>query len=224
NPANPFASTTALPAEPTNEQRASLWLAGKGPPRAYRRTAPEKDRAAPAVGLPPVESAALSDMLDAIKNRVEEGTILRMAARIPLDTINRVIDSAEATVEELTDKDWDAVVSAARTLVREKSRDKPSGAAAQVALFEMEQRRYRSEATLNQEVGFLYEARVKITTAESDKHRRKSQQFFIAMLAAQVGATISALALARKTRSVLWLLAGLIGLASIGIGAYVFLE
>ena len=125
---------------------------------------------------------------------------------------------------EFTEKDWDAVVSAARDPVRQKAKDKAAGAAAQVALFEMEQRRYRSEATLNQEVGFLYEARVKITTAESDRHRKKSQQFFYAMLAAQIGATISALALAKKTGSALWLFAGIVGLASVGIGAYVFLE
>ena len=56
NPANPFVATSALPAEATPEQRATEWLAGKGPPRAYRRTSPEKDKAPPAVGLPSVES------------------------------------------------------------------------------------------------------------------------------------------------------------------------
>jgi hypothetical protein len=224
NPANPFTATSALSADATAEQRATEWLSGKGPPRAYRRTSPEKDKAPPAVGLPAIESPQLAEMLDAIKNRKEESEIIRMAASIPLDAINRAIDEGESTVERITEKDWDAVVSAARDLVRAKTKDKAAGAAAQVALFEMEQRRYRSEATLNQEVGFLYEARVKITTAESDKHRKKSQQFFYAMLAAQIGATISALALAKKTGSALWLFAGLIGLASLGIGAYVFLQ
>ena len=147
-----------------------------------------------------------------------------MAAKIPLAAINKAIDAGESAVEHITDKDWDPVVSAARDLVRAKAKDKAAGVAAQVALFEMEQRRYRSEATLNQEVGFLYEARVKATTAESDKHRRKSEQFFYAMLAAQIGVTISALALAKKTGSALWAFAGLVGLVSLGIGAYVFLE
>ena len=224
NPPNPFTTTSVLSADANAEQRAAEWLSGKGPPRAYRRTSPEKDKAPPAVGLPAIESPQLAELLDAIKNRKEESAIIQMAARLPLDTINKAIDDGESTVERITEKDWDAVVSAARDLVRAKTKDKAAGAAAQVALFEMEHRRYRSEATLNQEVGFLYEARVKVTTAESDRHRSKSQKFFYAMLAAQIGATISALALARKTGSALWLFAGLVGLASLGIGAYVFLE
>jgi hypothetical protein len=94
----------------------------------------------------------------------------------------------------------------------------------QAALYDMEQRRYRAEATLNQGVGFLYEARVKVSTAESDRHRERSKNFFYAMLAAQVGATVASLALARRKKSALWLLAGLSGVVAVVIGVYVYLE
>jgi hypothetical protein len=87
----------------------------------------------------------------------------------------------------------------------------------------MEQRRYRAESFINQQIGFLYEARVRVSTAESDRHRKKSQNFFYAMLAAQVGATIASLALARKKQSMLWLVAGLAGIISIIVAAVVLL-
>jgi hypothetical protein len=64
---------------------------------------------------------------------------------------------------------------------------------------------------------------VKVSSAESEKHQRKSKNFFYAMLAAQVGATVSALALARKRRSVLWAVAGGTGVVALAIGAYVYL-
>ena len=104
---------------------------------------------------------------------------------------------------------------------RKKDADPAKGAAIQAAQFEFEQRRYRSEATLNQEIGFVYEARVKVSSAESDKHRKKSQTLFIAMLVAQIGGVISSLALARKKKSALWLFAGAAGLVAIGFGGYV---
>src|SRR5207248_1988183 len=128
----------------------------------------------------------------------------------PLAEINKAIDEAEAANEKITEQDWDAPVKAARKLAadaRKKDADPAKSAAAQAALFELEQRRYRSEATLNQELGFLYEARVKVSSAESDKHRRKSQTLFLAMLVAQIGGVVSSLALARQKQSALWLLA-----------------
>ena len=96
-------------------------------------------------------------------------------------------------------------------------------AGATAARYEVDARRYKAEATANQWVGFLLEVRVKTSTAESDRHRQRSENFFLAMLAAQVGGVGSSLALARKKRSVLWLVAGLAGLVAVAFGAFVYL-
>ncbi|MDB5306373.1 MAG: hypothetical protein JWO38_575 [Gemmataceae bacterium] len=201
-----------------DHRRAVDWLAGKGPPPAK---------------LPDVTDAQLKDLLKAIQEREPEGDLLKKAARVSQATINAAIDEAEKTVER-TDREWDPTIKAAAKLIAGRTEVKPDApdrsarvaeaTAAQAAGFELEQRRYRAEATLNQGVGYLYEARVKVSTAESDRHRERSKNFFYAMLAAQVGATISSLALARRKKSALWLLAGLSGVVAVLIGGYVYVE
>ena len=91
------------------------------------------------------------------------------------------------------------------------------------ALLLVSDTRYRAESTLNFWVGYLYEVRVAASTAESDRHRHRSENFFYAMLAAQLGAVVSSLALARRHKSALWLVAGLAGLVAVGFGGYVYL-
>jgi hypothetical protein len=197
------------------------WLEGKGPPPAH---------------LPKIEDGNLNELLKAIREREPEAELLRRARAVRLLDINKTIDDAEKAVEQ-TDKEWDPVVKAAARHAQDAVRFVPDvktdekhrrpwtthATAVQAALFEMEQRRYRAEATLNQGVGFLYEARVKVSTAESDRHRERSKNFFYAMLMAQVGATVSSLALARKRKSALWALAGISGVVAVAIGAYVYM-
>lgn len=204
----------------TARKSASDWLAGNGPPP---------------VKLPDVTDEPLKELLAAIREREPEADLLRRATRVTHASISAAIDQAEKAVERI-DAEWDAVVKAAGQIAQDRTtaaaglkpgdRQRPPVVAhateTQAALFELEQRRYRAEATLNQGVGFLYEARVKVSTAESDRHRERSKNFFYAMLAAQVGAVISSLALARKRRSALWLLAGLAGVVAVVIGGYVY--
>ena len=64
---------------------------------------------------------------------------------------------------------------------------------------------------------------VKVSTAESDRHRRKSQSLSYAMLVAQVGAVAASLALSRKKGYSLWFVAGVIGIVAVGFGGYAFL-
>ncbi len=196
------------------------WLAGKGPPPAK---------------LPEVVDPNLVELLKAIREREPEAEVLRKARMVPEFGINKTIDDAEKAVEQI-DKEWDPSVKAATKYVQDRVKSaaatKADGGdraaattqatAIQAALFEMEQRRYRAEATLNQGIGFLYEARVRVSTAESDRHRERSKNFFYSMLAAQIGAVISSLALARKQKSALWALAGLSGIVAIAIGIYVY--
>lgn len=208
----------------STEKAAAEWLKGNGPPGVYRRGAAAKDREGRA-GMPDLSHQGLQELLEMIRKRAPEEEILKKAARVPIPEINKAIDDAEAANEKITEEDWDPIVRAARKLVTDaRKKDPAAGTAAQAALFELEQRRYRSEATLNQEIGFLYEARVKISSAESDKHRRKSQTLFTAMLVAQIGGVISSLALARQKKSVLWLFAATTGLVALGFGAYVLMD
>ena len=199
---------------PANHHLA--WLGGKGPPT---------------VTLPEIDDDRLRELLRAIRGHDTDEAILSVAVGVRQSAINHAIDSAESVITH-TDQEWEPTLMAAANLIAECAQvppDAPDRAArvtaanaAQAAGFELENRRYRVEAGLNQGVGYLYEARVKVSTARSDRHRAKSEIFFYAMLAGQIGATIASLALARKQKNTLWLLAGLAGIVSIAIGVYVY--
>jgi len=200
--ANPFVVSPPASADP----RAVEWLAGKGP-QPVRLLEPGNEH--------------LRKLLADIQTRATEAELSKQASKVPANDINKTIDDAEKMIEQI-DKDWDPTVKAANKLVSESTKE--SLTAAQAAAYDMEQRRYRAESTLNQELGYLYDARVKVSSAISEKHERKSKNFFFAMLAAQIGATISALAQARKHKSVLWAIAGGTGIVALLIGGYVYLS
>ena len=84
-------------------------------------------------------------------------------------------------------------------------------------------RRYRIEAEYNQQTADLLEVLVRKNSTNSDRHRFRSQQFFIGMLCAQAGVTVSSLSLAARKRNVLWALAGLAGLVALGFSLFVYL-
>jgi hypothetical protein len=198
-------------------QKARAWLTESG----------EKG-GPPSTKLPEIEDPAIKDLRDAIEHREPELDLLKKARHVKMAAINKAIDDAEKYNEQ-TDKEWEPIIRAASAWVRAQvpkgaeAPDAKKGAnatAAQAAGFDLEERRYRAESRLNQGVGFLYEIRTKVSSAESDKHRRKSDYLSVAMLVAQIGAVASSLALARKKRSALWLFAAMIGLAAIGVGGY----
>ena len=183
----------------------------------------------PAVRLPEIEDPLIKELREAIERRESEQDLLRRAARVDKAKLNKAIDDAEKYAEQV-DKDWEPVLKTAADLVRAKlafksedpEADKKAkqATAAQAAGFDLEERRYRAESRLNQGIGFLYEIRTKVSAAESDKYRRKSDFLSAAMLVAQIGAVASSLALARKQKSALWLFAGIVGVIAIGVGGY----
>lgn len=85
-------------------------------------------------------------------------------------------------------------------------------------------RRYEDDARRNQDLAYLYEVKVLLASARSDKHLYRSKMFLLAMLVAQAGVTIATLAIAVKRKSIFWALATLTGLIAIGFGAYVYLD
>lgn len=195
--ANPFAGASeSAPA-------AQKWLAGQGPP---------------AVKAPPVTDETVKKLLDDIRTRVPEKELVKQAGKVKQDTINGLIDEAEQFADS-TSASWDDTLKEAQKLTTQ-AKDRT---AAQAAMLDLDNRRYRAESTMNQGVGYLYDARVRVSVAESEKHQRKSYNFFYAMLAGQIGATISSLALARKQKSLLWAVAGLTGVTAVLIGGSVFL-
>lgn len=200
-------------------QKALAWLI---------EARPEKG-GLPAVKLPDLDPQ-VQELRDAIEHRESEHDLLKKAGRLDVAKINKAIDDAEK-YNEHTEKEWDPVLKAAGALVRAQQAVKPdapdaakhAASAAQAAGFDLEERRYRAESRLNQGIGFLYEIRTKVSTAESDKQRRKSDFLSYAMLVAQVGAVASSLALARKQKSFLWLFAAMVGVVAIGVGGYAML-
>jgi hypothetical protein len=84
-------------------------------------------------------------------------------------------------------------------------------------------RRNEREARNNQSVAGLYELQVHKSSITSEKHRRRSKNFFYGMLCAQAGVAISSLALAARRRSTLWGLAGLAGLTALIFSIYIYL-
>lgn len=201
------------------QKLAAEWLQGRGPP---------------AVKLPEMSNPEIAEVMKAIRERQGEAEVLRHARKVSRQRLDETIVVAEGEMARV-EREWDPVLKQLDAMVQQ-SLDKVATAddinrpkytieanTVQVARFEVDYRRYRAEATLNQGIGYLYEVRVKTATVASDRHRSRSQNFFYAMLAAQIGATVSALGLARRQRSALWLVAGLAGVVSVSFGVYVYL-
>jgi hypothetical protein len=84
-------------------------------------------------------------------------------------------------------------------------------------------RRYEREARDIQAVGDVYEIQVEKSSWQSERHRKRSQLFFVGMLTAQAGVVIASFSLAIKQRNALWALATTAGAAAIGFSTYVYL-
>jgi hypothetical protein len=196
-----YRAVADVPKTPTPEfvQQVGAWTGGKGDA--------------------PAEDPGVQAVLRAIQTGAEADAELQ-ARSVDRAKLNGEIKAGLAKVGEV-EQAFDAELAAAKGQANTASGDTKASA---VALrYEVDSRRYRAEATANQWVGYLFEVRVKTSSVQSDRHRHRSENFFIAMLAAQVGAVGSSLALARKRRNVLWLLAGGAGLAAVGFGGYVYL-
>jgi hypothetical protein len=202
----PEPSSAARPEEKEALEWLALVAAGKDLPR---------------VNLAKSDNEDLEALLKAIRDREPEEEILKKAAKVKLEDINKVIDDAEKEFEVI-DSQRDKVIKAAARIVAQRAKEEPKEATAVRAVrFGLEQRRYRAESYMTQRIGFLYDARVRVVTAISEKYRKRSERFFYAMLIAQVGAVVSGLALSRKSMP-LWLLAILVGLAAGSFGGYVY--
>ena len=204
-------------------------------------------------GLPAVETRPLPDptarqayeeVVAAIARRQPESETTALVTKLSPETIDEAIRLAEDDADRF-DKACEPVNETVKQL---KAAFKDVGAAVRplrggsgptaeaVGLFDRldagfraaamdyEARRYRAEAGLNRRAAEAYEVRVRRSGIESDRHRERSKLFFYSMLLAQVGATVSALALARAQRSLLWLLAAMTGVVALAFTGYVYLS
>ncbi|MBI3822005.1 MAG: DUF4337 family protein [Planctomycetes bacterium] len=85
-------------------------------------------------------------------------------------------------------------------------------------------RRNEADARSNQYSAYLYDVKVLVSSARSDKHLARSYLFLAAMLIAQVGVTIATLAMAVRFKSPIWAVATIAGAIAIGFGVYVLLD
>lgn len=183
---------------------------------------------------PPITDAGIVAVLQAIHYRKPEAEVLALARTVNREELEKILNEA-AAASLATESLWDDERKKARAAsdkAREalKSATGPAKAdaiaavtAARAAQYDIDNRRYRAESTMNQWVGFLTEVRVKTSTATSDRHLKRSYNFFTAMLIAQIGSVIASLGMNKK-KSGLSLFAVLFGLAAVGFGAYVFLS
>jgi len=182
---------------------------------------------------PPIANENITAVLQAIHHRKPEAVVLTLARAVDRDELEKLLNAAFA--ESLATEDaWQAESDRARARI-ETARKALTAAtgparadavaaltAARAGQYDIDRRRYRAESTMNQWVGFLTEVRVKTSTATSDRFRKRSENFFIAMLLGQVGAVVASLALSRKSGG-LTATAVLLGTGAVGYGGYVFL-
>jgi hypothetical protein len=83
--------------------------------------------------------------------------------------------------------------------------------------------RYEIEARLNQAIASLYELQVRMSNMAAERHQRRSERFFLGMLAAQAAVITATFALAARQRNILWGLAAGAGAAAIAFAVYVYL-
>jgi hypothetical protein len=83
--------------------------------------------------------------------------------------------------------------------------------------------RYDVEARLNQAVANLYELQVRQSNMAAERHHRRSERFFLGMLAAQAAVITATFALAARQRSLLWGLAAGVGAVAVAFAVYVYL-
>lgn len=176
-----------------------------------------------ALATPPATIAA---MLDAIRQRKTEVQTKTLAAKIDTNAVHELIRDAEEAADAF-DRDAEAAIKAGRELTRlwaeaAKADDVLKAVSLRRAERAATAKRYAVEAALNRVTAEYFEVLVRRYGFESERHRRRSGNFFYAMLGAQLGVTVASLALARAERSYLWATAGFAGAAALAFAAFVY--
>jgi hypothetical protein len=179
--------------------------------------------------LPPAPGPAASDAplksaLEAIERMKPEHEIRSLLESVNAATVEAAIQAARdraAALDALTapisrgvDRLEKAVaVSGPADVVRDVTAARLRYTAA----------RYEIEARLNQAIANLYELQVRMSNTAAERHHRRSERFFLGMLAAQAAVVTATFALATRRRNILWGLAAGVGAVAVAFAVYVYL-
>ncbi len=179
--------------------------------------------------LPPVPGSPASDpslksALEAVERMKPEHEIRSLLASVKAATLDEAIqaardraagfDAATSPVTRTIDRLEKAIAASGPTeLVRNVTAARLRYTAA----------RYETEARLNQAVANLYELQVRQSNMAAERNHRRSERFFLGMLAAQAAVITATFALAARQRSILWGLAAGVGVVAVAFAVYVYL-
>jgi hypothetical protein len=179
--------------------------------------------------LPPVPGSPVSDpslkgALEAVERMKPESEVRSLLESVKTATVDEAIqaardraaafDAATSPISRSVDRLEKAVAaSGPADLVRDVTAARLRYTAA----------RYEVEARLNQAVANLYELQVRMSNMAAERHHRRSERFFMGMLAAQAAVITATFALAARQRSILWGLAAGVGVVAIAFAVYVYL-
>ena len=179
--------------------------------------------------LPPVPSPTASDpslksALEAVDRMKPEQEIRSLLESVKAATVDEAIQAArdraagfDTTVTPISrtvDRVERAIAASGPT---ELARDVTAARLRYTAA------RYEAEARLNQAIANLYELQVRTSNMTAERHHRRSERFFLGMLAAQAAVITATFALAARQRNILWGLAAGAGVAAIAFAVYVYL-
>lgn len=179
--------------------------------------------------LPPVPGSTASDpplksALEAVERMKPEHEIRSLLESVKAATVDEAIqaardravgfDAATTPISRAVDRLEQAIAASGPTeLVRDVTAARLRYTAA----------RYEIEARLNQTIANLYELQVRMSNMAAERYHRRSERFFLGMLAAQAAVITATFALAARQRSILWGLAAGAGVAAIAFAVYVYL-
>ena len=179
--------------------------------------------------LPPVPSVTVSDAplknaLEAVERMKPEGEVTALLGSVKAATVDEAIQAARDRAAA-----FDAATSPiSRGVDRLEKAIAASGPAELVrdvtaARIRYTAARYETEGRLNQAVANLYELQVRMSNTAAERHHRRSERFFLGILAAQAAVITATFALAARQRSILWGLAAAVGVVAIAFAVYVYL-
>jgi|WetSurMetagenome_2_1015567.scaffolds.fasta_scaffold33393_2 hypothetical protein len=178
----------------------------------------------PPVPPPLVYDPTLKSALEAVERMKPEHEIRALLESVKAATVDEAIQAARDRAAE-----FDAATAPiTRSVDRLEKAIAASGPAELVrdvtaARLRYTAARYEVEARLNQAVANLYELQVRLSNMAAERHQRRSERFFLGMLAAQAAVITATFALAARQRSILWGLAAGVGAVAVAFAVYVYL-
>ena len=178
----------------------------------------------PPVPAPPAFDPSLKSALEAVERMKPEQEIRTLLGSVNVVTVDEAIQAARDRAAG-----FDAATTPiSRSVDRLEKSIAASGPAELVravtaARLQYTAARYEAEARLNQAIANLYELQVRMSNMAAERYHRRSERFFLGMLAAQAAVITATFALAARQRSILWGLAAGVGVVAIAFAVYVYL-